>query len=341
MFNDLSSDDWSRLGLFLSRDVLERRYQVRHQKKLGADKAKEIIAHLDQARRYFKSAETAGVLAGPLEQYYGVLAFSRAIILYLNPSMRETSLKKAHGLSAALPSDGGVEEVMFEVQSGTFDELLDSTKNSQEATLDQHSPGVVTMRSYYEHILPRPPMSTIFSLLDLLARIPGLRAHFESAFAKRAHCHSGVVWQFANTLSVDISKDRFDLPSIEELRTSLGITASASAVLTRSQGVQFTYSVPLGETPLAPLPNVITSRIGERCLVEQFTSGGWWLNELASYFAASHALSMLVRYYPSRWARMVSHEKGDRLLPVLDRMRGLVQTEFIRLGLWQFDGTPA
>jgi hypothetical protein len=63
----------------------------------------------------------------------------------------------------------------------------------------------------------------------------------------------------------------------------------------------------------------------------------WSLSELASYFAASNALSMLVRYYPSRWASMANHEKGDKVLPVLDRMRSLVQTEFIRLALWQVE----
>jgi hypothetical protein len=51
MFNDISNEEWSRLRLFLSRDVLERRYQARHNRELGTDKAKEIIAHLDQARQ--------------------------------------------------------------------------------------------------------------------------------------------------------------------------------------------------------------------------------------------------------------------------------------------------
>jgi hypothetical protein len=81
MFSEQSVEEiWSRLALFQSRDVLERRYNARHGGKLSAGKADEIIAHLQQARQYFQSAESAGVLAGPLEQYYGVLAFARAIV---------------------------------------------------------------------------------------------------------------------------------------------------------------------------------------------------------------------------------------------------------------------
>jgi len=49
---------------------------------------------------------------------------------------------------------------------------------------------------------------------------------------------------------------------------------------------------------------------------------GWHLNELCALAAGSHVMSMLVRYYPTRWARLLAHEPGDSLLPVLQRLRG-------------------
>jgi hypothetical protein len=48
-------------------------------------------------------------------------------------------------------------------------------------------------------------------------------------------------------------------------------------------------------------------------------------------------MSMLVRYYPTRWARLLGHEKGDHLLPVLERMQGLLQSEFIKLVPWELE----
>lgn len=48
-------------------------------------------------------------------------------------------------------------------------------------------------------------------------------------------------------------------------------------------------------------------------------------------------MSMLVRYYPTRWTRLLSHEKGDSLLPVLERMRRLLQGHFVRMVLWELD----
>jgi hypothetical protein len=59
-----------------------------------------------------------------------------------------------------------------------------------------------------------------------------------------------------------------------------------------------------------------------------------------TYLAASNALSTLVRYHPTRWARLVSGEKGDRLLPVIERLRSLIQSDFVRLLLIELERPP-
>lgn len=337
---DESTEAWNRLSLFLSRDVLERRYFERHGLELSRGKAIEIISHLDQARQYFTSAASAGVLAGPLEQYYGVLAFSRAITLYLTPSLRETSLKPGHGLKAILPSEGSIEDIQLKIERGTFDELLEATRNMELATFEDPSPGMIPKIHRAIRTLVRPPVEARFSLLDLLSRIPDLRQHFEEAMSQPAHCHSGGVHVLMRTLNVTVWRDKFDLPKLEVLRDSLGIAASARSMVTPNDSAQFMMDIAEGQPIVGLLPNMFVSGSGDHGLVERFP-GGWSLSELASYFAAAHVLSMLVRYYPSRWASMVNHEKGDRLLPVLERMRGSIQTEFVRLGMWVLEETPA
>src|ERR1700723_507910 len=141
MFSEESVEEiWSRLALFQSRDVLERRYRAHHGGELTASKADEIIAHLQQARQYFQSAESAGVLAGPLEQYYGVLPFARGIVLYREPKQREANLKRSHGLEAAMPGNAGPEDIQNTVTQGSFQELLGATGNSETVAIDQPSP---------------------------------------------------------------------------------------------------------------------------------------------------------------------------------------------------------
>ena len=133
MFQDeTSAEAWSRLGLYLSRDVLESRYFARHGGELNAGKTREIIAHFEQAREYFDSAASAGILAGPLEQYYGALSFARGMVLYLQPKAREANLKKGHGLAATVPAGSRIEDMRLSVQMGTFDEFLDATRNAEE-----------------------------------------------------------------------------------------------------------------------------------------------------------------------------------------------------------------
>ena len=70
--------------------------------------------------------------------------------------------------------------------------------------------------------------------------------------------------------------------------------------------------------------------------VERFP-GDWSLSRIASYFAASHAMSMLVRYHPTRWAKLINHAPGDKLMPVLERLCSLIQEDFVRLGLRELE----
>lgn len=342
MSNSTPEESWSRLGLFLSRDVMVRRYREHHGVVPEEGKAVEIISHLEQARQYFRSADTAGPLAGPLEQYYGVLAFARAIILYRNADMREAELKGSHGLRARLrTAESPIEDITLKIEGGTFDELLDASGNVELAALDDHNLGaMIPMRlSAARHLQrpPRPSVVTTFGLVDLLSRIPDLREHFEEAFQRSAHCYVGRASHLAAAITVGVWANRFGLPTSEELRSSLGMATSWSAMATpHGGGVQFTRQLAEGEFFATGLPNVVEMPTRQHCIIEPF-AGGWSLSQICALFAASNVISMLVRYYPTRWARLLSHEKGDSLLPVLERLRNLLQTDFVRLVLRELE----
>ena len=66
---------------------------------------------------------------------------------------------------------------------------------------------------------------------------------------------------------------------------------------------------------------------------------GWSLSKLGRDVATSHALGMLVRYYPTRWAQLLSRQRGDSILPVLERMRSQLQSQLVGLVLWEFECT--
>jgi hypothetical protein len=329
-------ETWSRLALFQSRDVLERRYRSHHGGELSAGKADEIIAHLQQARQYFSSAESAGVLAGPLEQYYGVLAFARAIALYRGPRQRESTLKRSHGLEAFIPDGGASEDIQMRVTDGTFYELLEATSNSETISVDEPFPGRETKSQRYIRQLIPPQLETRFSLLDLLSRIPGVKEHFEQAFDTVARCHYGRVHFFQGSFSSVVWRGDFPLLPVEKLRQSLGIGPGAVATVGPNESVDFRTQICPGAHLPDHFPNAIELQNTAHVFLERYPDG-WSLNRITSYYAASHAMSMLVRYHPTRWTKLAQHAPGDKLMPVLDRLRNLIQRDYVRLGLQELE----
>jgi hypothetical protein len=300
----------------------------------------EIIAHLDQGQQYFRSAEIAGSLAGPLEQYYGVLAISRAIILYRDSQATEGTLEKKHGLSARLPNGGQIEDIEVVVDTGTFDQFLDATGNVEQVSIDVPHPGTDTAQHIAIRSLPRPPRKTRFKFLDVITRMPRLRSLFEEAFGTHASCYAGRVWFFMGALNVAIYRDRADLPSADEIVASLRMSPRATSQEMDNGGRQFSIQLVPEESLMALLPIAVDSLDGKEHTIIEPYKDGWSLSELASYIAAANTLSTLVRYHPTRWARMLGHVHGDRLMPVIERLRALIQSDFVRLVLWELERPP-
>jgi hypothetical protein len=339
-------ETWGRLALFLSRDVLERRYKERHGGDLSAGKAKEIISQLAQAREYFVSAETSGPLVRPLLQYYGVLGSARALVLFGSSSAREASMNPAHGLTVTWSGSEELDDLRIECSNGTFYELLKSTGNVERFFVQTRdlSNSMVYVPWNQRALAPlaAPSLNTQFSLIDLLARIPSVESIFELALNKPARCYPALIVADQNGLAtiVTVHPGRHHLPRAEELRNALGLPNNV-----RAEGqtgaiptpVQLFISRSIPGSILDGLPPIVrTGEPAQNYVVELF-SGGWCLSSLASLFAGSYVLSTLVRYHATRWAALVNHERGDKWLPVLDRLRDVIQTTFPALVLEELD----
>jgi hypothetical protein len=185
-----------------------------------------------------------------------------------------------------------------------------------------------------------PEVGTQFSFVDLLSRIPGVKEHFEQAFGALAHCHYGRVHVFQGSLSAVVWRGELPLPTVEELRESLGISAAAAPTVGQNESVDFRTQLKPGERLADHFPSAVELESTVHVFLERFPAG-WSLSRIASYFAASHAMSMLVRYHPTRWAKLVNHAPGDQLMPVLDRLRNLIQHDFVRLGLRELERADA
>jgi hypothetical protein len=127
---------WAELSVFESSDLIKRFYKRRHNLDLNTGKAREITTALAQARQYFTEVRSAGDLARPLLLFYGVVALSRALILFLQPAAKEENLGQSHGLTVNMwqqtlaPGIRHVPDLQIRVTNGTFAELANAAKRT-------------------------------------------------------------------------------------------------------------------------------------------------------------------------------------------------------------------
>ena len=201
-------DSWSDLSLFESRDLVERKYRDRHKLTLSAEKAREIVSAVAQAREFFRSASAAGDLVRPLLLYYGVLTLSRGLILFLKPPLRETSLKQSHGLSVldwSQQLSKGVQNLpnaRIRIEGGTFAELAEATGNIERSR--------IWVAPYPNRGILCQNGSTVvssgfeLSLKDVLGRLPDIAPLFEEVFAELPYCAPAFVFHLSAATQTDL-----------------------------------------------------------------------------------------------------------------------------------------
>lgn len=173
-----TSESWTVLRNYESRELVRRRYHETHGREANAGMAREISSALSQAREYFDSARSADLIVRPLLLYYGVMQLSRGAIMFLVPGRREATLAARHGLSesgwrdciAQEPLDISNLTIALET-NGTLRELSDAVKHR---TLLRVSTSAVN------NVVEHEPLRGGWSLTigDLLARVPELATHY-------------------------------------------------------------------------------------------------------------------------------------------------------------------
>jgi hypothetical protein len=180
--------------------------------------------------------------------------------------------------TAELPGDERLENIRVTIQAGSFSEFLEATGNVELVSLDEPDPDRVTERHRTPRALPRPVEGAKYLFADLLARIPGIRAHLEEAFARTAQCFAGNVWLFGRAVDVSIRRDRSELPPPGDLARLLRLPDNAQIVGSHDAGVEFAIPVSQGQEILERTPYVIESLGAGQTIVAPFEDG-WCLSD--------------------------------------------------------------
>ena len=222
---------WKDLAIFESSDLARRLYKRRHHLDLSAGKAREITTALAQGRQYFAELSSVGQLARPLVLFYGVVALSRAAILFFNPSANEANLNPAHGLTVLSWQQtlaGGIKkipELRLKAANGTFIELADATQVVDRVSVYVAPyPATKMVRTAN---LASMSVGWVFSLRDLLGRVPDLHNMYEETFEEHAPCRRVFVFLLAGAgpyqTAIDVLATRLGLPTEVQARQDLGL----------------------------------------------------------------------------------------------------------------------
>ena len=87
-------------SLYECMDLVSRYYKVKHGIEPKEEKSRETVSCLAQGREYFAIASNSSELIRPIILYYGTVAMSRGLVLFLQSEARETTLNSSDGLGA-------------------------------------------------------------------------------------------------------------------------------------------------------------------------------------------------------------------------------------------------
>jgi len=314
---------WQELSHFESRDLLTDLYRRAHGGSLKPSKAYAIVASLGQGRAYFRSAERADELGQPLLLYYGVVALSRSLTLFLSPTLGEEGLAQAHGVLAKdwLGTLGGgeasnrirhLQELRVGIARGTFTDLVTATDGLERAQIvAAQGTGLYTIETGGQTEFGE---SDELTLRDLLSRIPDLSRTYARTFDDYSRClETKVSYREStdDTIFEVLETHPLGLPTPELLRARLLLPpwldieeGERRSFLEPGRRLQAFVLHHPNEADAEGFPTVVHDAAGATYLVAQ-RPDEVRPSLLGSLFLTSYVMGMLVRYHPSLWFALV------------------------------------
>ncbi len=336
------SSIWEELSLYESRDLITKLYKEKHNRSLSSEKSHEIVSFVAQGREYFQSARLSAELVRPLLLYYGVLSFSRAIILFLNTNSRANSIATSHGLSAKnwrnVLSKGIAElpNIVIEFTGGTFSELSKVTSNLERSKIYTGPfPSQIKVESINNSVIE----GNQINLKQVLSQIQELSELYIYTFNEFSNCYLSSIFTLGKQTDYSIFTTKIGLPEIEDIKRKFNLPSDTQFMRRDScnffgniENLWFRITHPQLDDNYSLDIQVKQGAKGLSYIVSPL-SNGLKLSSLSYLFLASFSLGMLVRYYPSHWLSLINRAKGDRVYPLLKATSNLIETKFPQLVL--------
>lgn len=174
--------NWHAVKFFESAGNIADALEKNIGRRPSAEFSRGIAVCMQQGRSFLESAKDAPLEIRPLLVYYGIVAFSKAVVLASNPKSL-SALKPSHGLSDISAGNSKIIKIVAKVeQAGTFQEFsaavgaLGSINYFDREHMPQY-----TLKPFED---ATNLVGTSVGLKDVLARVSGLTSLFRKTFGE-------------------------------------------------------------------------------------------------------------------------------------------------------------
>lgn len=214
----MQAQDWNKIRFLESTTNLKAIIKQSTGRTPSTEIAHDIAACLQQGRLFFEIAASAPLQVQPLQIYYGVVGFAKAIIIARNVQSIST-IAQSHGVSDVSQQAANIEDLTLQFhRKGLFAQFNDVVASLGRLNYFQNS----MPRSEPKPFDPAAALSgTNCSLKEILARIPSLQRLYQRTFREDAACLSVSFYHRDDEVELRIDDphliaDRDDLRSIVE-----------------------------------------------------------------------------------------------------------------------------
>lgn len=173
---------WYRCKFLESGENLKPLIKIRFGREPNSSIARDISACLQQGRLFYEAAEMSPLEIRPLQQFYGMVGFAKALVIAKNLQSLST-LKPSHGIRDVSAGNARIEELRVHIdRSGTFQEFNDVVAPLTRLCYIDNA------TEYRTIDLPSASSDKLDGLeitfRDILSRIPELAALYQMTFGE-------------------------------------------------------------------------------------------------------------------------------------------------------------
>jgi YaaC-like Protein len=334
-----SEGAWNEISMFESTDLVKHFYSRKTGRELNSSRATEIASHFSQGREYFRTSNLSTNSVRPLLQYYGVLALSRGLLLYSNPTTSESGLVPQHGLSCINWHDvlgvdnNDITQLVVRIdKKGTFPQLRDTAgKNYTYTPIAAYD----MPNTKVECSISNPADGTR-TFGDILSRIPSVMKIYGEILGRKSNCFVSTMHMLPNSMGYEVGMfgSKEELHDEEDCKIVLGIEGSIATRVDRNI-LLTSYNFPARvftnnnhiNDQSTPIPH-LEDGVGEYLAAIRPFSDGKRLSYLSRLFILSYMLGMIVRYHPTHWISITRRQLNNNMYPIFETAFDTIEKDF-------------